>query len=117
MENKYNPLILLSNTVIYCNPPGKNIKTYISSDPEFKELEILIAIGESSDKFKIKVDDKGHALLLRGSGETWRIQKPDELEMNKDLLGDVTVSREGKSTPEFYGHTFDAYWERMKRKI
>lgn len=94
MRKKYDPNFLLLKVATYFESEGK--MRWIVDNDVFTKYEIIIAIKDSVDKFRIGMQEN-RLLLMRGHV----VKNHDELEKHKDNLGAVVVNRVQKTSIEY----------------
>jgi len=109
MEEKYNPVFLLTRATQYFEAMEGNSDITIEIIRKYK---IEIEIKDSAEKYTIAMDKKGDILLL-GAELRGLIKKHDDLEKNKDNLGAVIVNRAQKE-PEDYPN-LESFYQIIKK--
>ena len=89
MEEKYDPNYLLTSVATLFEAEGKNF--FVVSNEDIVKYKIEIEIKDSAKKYTIAMAQKGRVLLLEGAEISGRIKNHDDLEKNKDKLGEVKI--------------------------
>jgi hypothetical protein len=117
MEDIYNPIKILSNTVRILYPLIKTDEMSWSYDDKIiSKFHITIKIKDTQNQcYRIGMSEKGHTVLTEGSYDTGygRIVKNfEEFVDNKDKLGEVEVRYEAKPLKEY--PTYEEFWQAIK---
>lgn len=103
MEEKYSPTHLLSSV-------ASSYELGVTKE-KIAKYKIEIEIKDSAKNYTIRKDQHGKTLLLEGTEIKESIKNHDELEKNKDKLGEVTIFINNKKKKEF--KTFEEFIEKF----